>query len=74
MPAESVSPQTVALATRNANVAACSWRLYDAECAAHAAHQSHVEQWITAADAKLHDAVADYESALDANAGSGRRD
>ncbi|HEY3260934.1 MAG TPA: hypothetical protein VGJ95_11840 [Pseudonocardiaceae bacterium] len=34
--------------------------LYDAECALHAAHQSQVAAWIAAADARLHEAVAEY--------------
>src|SRR5438105_6065647 len=32
-------------------------RLYDAECCLHAAHQTHVDDWITAAADKLHAAV-----------------
>jgi hypothetical protein len=39
-------------------------RLYDAECALHVAHQSHVDAWIAAADAKLHDAISDYLAAV----------
>lgn len=39
-------------------------RLYDAECALHAAHQSHVDAWINAASQKLHDAVAGYLTAV----------
>ncbi len=35
--------------------------LYDAECALHAAHQSHVDRWITAANGKLHRAIVNYE-------------
>jgi WhiB family transcriptional regulator, redox-sensing transcriptional regulator len=35
-------------------------RLYEAECALHAAHQSHAEGWITAASQKLHQAVTAY--------------
>jgi len=32
-------------------------RLYDSEVALHAAHQSHVDAWITAASDRLHEAV-----------------
>ena len=38
--------------------------LYSAECALHAAHQSHVEEWIIAASERLHVAVAAHEKAL----------
>jgi hypothetical protein len=46
------------------NVEACACHLYDAECALHAAHQSGVEDWITAAADKLHQAVVDYLAAV----------
>ena len=36
--------------------------LYDAECALHAARQSHVPQWIAAAAERLHTAVLYLES------------
>lgn len=39
-------------------------KLYDAECALHAAHQSHVDEWITAASDHLHRAIVAYESSL----------
>jgi hypothetical protein len=39
-------------------------RLYDAECALHSAHHSGVEAWISAANRKLHEAVADYLTAI----------
>ena len=42
------------------DVATCSCRLYDAECALHAARRSGVAAWIEAASDKLHLAVADY--------------
>jgi WhiB family redox-sensing transcriptional regulator len=45
-------------------VDAAARRLYDAECALHAAHHSHVEEWIAAANEKLHEAVAGYLAAL----------
>lgn len=38
-------------------VRAAAADLYDAECALHTAHQSHVDVWIEAANEKLHDAV-----------------
>ena len=34
--------------------------LYSAECALHAAHQTHDDAWIAAASEKLHQAVTDY--------------
>lgn len=37
--------------------------LYDAECALHDAHQSHVDAWIFAASERLHAAVAEYLAA-----------
>jgi hypothetical protein len=37
--------------------------LYDQECALHAARQSHVPEWITAAAAKLLAAVEDHTRA-----------
>lgn len=45
-------------------VAACACHLYDAECALRAAHQSGVDEWVTSAAAKLHQAVVDYLAAL----------
>lgn len=41
--------------------------LYDAECALHAAHQSHVDAWISAAGDKLHQAVTDHLAAITAH-------
>lgn len=38
--------------------------LYDAECALHAAHQSGLQAWITAANQKLHEAVSEYLTAV----------
>jgi hypothetical protein len=37
--------------------------LYNAECALHAAHQSHVDAWITAASNRLDEALRDYLAA-----------
>jgi dTDP-D-glucose 4,6-dehydratase len=42
--------------------AAC--HLYDAECAVHVAHQSHVDEWIEAASNRLHEALGTYLSLL----------
>jgi hypothetical protein len=44
----------------SAEVQSAAARLYDAECALHNAHQSHVDAWIAAASRKLHAAVTDY--------------
>lgn len=38
-------------------------RLHDTESAVYAAHQSHVEEWITAANTKLRDAATEYLAA-----------
>ena len=38
--------------------------LFEAELAAHDAHQTHVDSWIRAAHDRLHTAVAGYEDAL----------
>jgi hypothetical protein len=45
-----------------AHATACD--LYDAECALHVAHQTHVDSWITAASDRLHRAVADHLTAV----------
>ena len=45
-------------------------RLYDAECASHDAHQTHVDAWILAASVKLHDAIATHLAAVAASAGT----
>ena len=58
---------TISTTTRNvvgARVTITAQHLYDAECALHAAHQSHVEAWITAAAERLHDAIAEYLAAV----------
>ena len=39
-------------------------RLYDAECALHAAHQTHVDAWINAAGDKLHQAIVEHLAAV----------
>jgi hypothetical protein len=43
-------------------IAAC--HMYDAECALHVAHQSHVDAWIAAANSKLHAAIAEHLAAV----------
>ena len=37
--------------------------LYNAECALHAPHQSHVDAWIAAANNRLHEALSEYLAA-----------
>jgi hypothetical protein len=39
--------------------------LYDAECALHVAHQTHIDAWITAASDRLHQALAAHLAAVD---------
>ena len=39
-------------------------RLYDAEVALHTARQTHVDQWISAAYDRLHEAVTNYRFAV----------
>jgi hypothetical protein len=39
---------------------AAAARLYDAECALHSAHQSHVDAWVQTAHRRLHIAVTEY--------------
>ena len=51
-------------------VRAAAIRLYDAECAWHDAHQTHVDAWILAASVKLHDAIATHLAAVAASAGT----
>ena len=57
--------------TDRPRVEAAARHLYDAECALHAAHQSHVASWITAASDRLHKAVVEY---LAAEAAASRSD
>lgn len=49
--------------TADDQLSAAACRLYDAECALHAAHQAHQDAWVAAASAKLHDAVEAYLAA-----------
>lgn len=45
-------------------------RMYEAELAAHDAHQARVEEWIVAAHERLHAAITDYLAADAAVTGS----
>lgn len=47
-----------------ANVLLAARRLYDAECALHAAHQTRVDNWIAAAADALHQTVLEHRCAL----------
>lgn len=44
-------------------VTASARHVYDAECALHAAHQSHVDEWVTAASNRLHIALVEHLAA-----------
>jgi hypothetical protein len=60
-----ITKHTAVASTTNedrAHATACD--LYDAECALHVAHQTHVDSWITAASDRLHRAVADHLTAV----------
>jgi hypothetical protein len=52
-------PQTLSSATTDT----AARRLYDAETALHAARQTGIDAWITAAYDRLHEAIRQYESA-----------
>jgi hypothetical protein len=52
---------------RGSEVVDAARRLAEAECALHAARQSHVDPWIKAAADKLHEAAVAYVAALDAS-------
>ncbi len=39
-------------------------RLYDAECALHAAHQSNLDEWIARASDRLHETLEAYLATL----------
>jgi hypothetical protein len=45
-------------------VHAAEHSMYDAEIALHAAHQSHVGAWITAAADRLHEAIVEHTAAV----------
>lgn len=49
--------------TESTSVAAAAQHLYEAECALHIAHQSHVDAWIVAASDRLHEAVVEHLAA-----------
>lgn len=50
--------------TNEVRVHATACHLYNAECALHVAHQTHVDAWITAASDSLHQAVAEHLAAV----------
>jgi hypothetical protein len=56
------TPVTASTSAEQVRIAAC--HLYDAECALHVAHQSHVDAWIAAANSKLHAAIAEHLAAV----------
>jgi hypothetical protein len=58
---ERITPRTA----HDQLVEAAAQRLYDSECALHAARVTGVDEWIAAAADRLHSALAAY---LDANA------
>ena len=67
-----VTTGTASASTADENRAhATACHLYDAECALHVAHQTHLDAWITAASDRLHAAVADHLAVL-ANRGATR--
>jgi hypothetical protein len=53
--------------TDGTRVEAAAQHLYEAECALHDAHQSQVDEWITAASNRLHDALVEHLAAEAAN-------
>src|SRR5712671_1827942 len=53
-----------AFAVTEDRVSCAASRLYDAECALHNAHQSHVDAWVEAASARLHIAITEYLATL----------
>jgi hypothetical protein len=72
-PADVNPPRSAAMVTTGTAVASTAdedrahdtaCHLYDAECALHVAHQTHVDAWITAASDRLHEAVADHLALL----------
>lgn len=50
--------------TTQLDIDSAARRLYDAEVALHIAHASHVDEWITAASNRLHEAVETHLAAL----------
>jgi hypothetical protein len=57
---------SIDLAQADTRARAGARHVYDAECALHAAQQTHVDSWIAAAADKLHEAIVEHLSALDA--------
>ena len=49
------------------DISVAAERVYDAECALHAAHQTHLDVWITAAANRLHTAIEAYLTAVAAD-------
>lgn len=49
--------------TGSTSVETAAQHLYEAECALHIAHQSHVDAWIAAASDRLHEAVVEHLAA-----------
>lgn len=56
------TPATASTSDEQVRIAAC--HMYDAECALHVAHQSHVDAWIAAANSNLHAAIAEHLAAV----------
>ena len=59
--------------TSDPRVALTAQHLYDAECALHDAHQSHVDEWIAAASDRLQVALVEHlaaEAAIQPNTGT----
>lgn len=60
----STTATTGSARSTSTRVTDCACHLYDAECAVHAARQSHVSAWIAAAEAKLHEALVEHLAAV----------
>jgi hypothetical protein len=48
----------------DARIRRAAVHLYEAECALHVAHQTHVDAWISAAADRLHESVVEHLAAL----------
>lgn len=66
-------PEASSATTDDAAKALAASHLYDAECALHIAHQTHVDEWIAAAGDRLHDAIVEHRAAASALATSSNR-
>jgi hypothetical protein len=55
---------TTALDISRERIVSAASDLYDAECAVHVAHQTHVDAWVQVASDRLHDAVVSYLTAV----------